>query len=200
MSKIKICGLFRECDIDFVNKYQPDFAGFIIDFPKSHRSIKLETAKKLILKLDKKIKSVCVFVDNPVETVERYVEFADIIQLHGQENNEYVEKLRKIAPNTQIWQAFKIACKEDVEKANQSVADKILLDNGYGTGKQFNWSLAEGFEKDFILAGGINEQNICDAIQKYKPFAVDLSSGAETNKLKDENKIKELVTSVRNFK
>ncbi len=193
--KIKICGLFREEDIIYVNELLPDYAGFIINFPKSHRNLDFDKSKELILKLNSKIKSVCVFVNSPAEFIIQF-DFADIIQLHGDEDNNFIEKLReKLPPNKEIWKAFKIKSIEDLEIAEKSVADKIILDNGYGTGEKFDWSLLKNFKREFILAGGIDEKNIANI--EITPTAFDVSSGVETDQKKDYNKIKKIIEIVR---
>ncbi len=200
MSKIKICGLFREVDIEYVNVTKPDFAGFIIDFPKSHRSIDFYMAKKLISQLDKSIKSVCVFVDKPIEYIVEFAEFCDIIQLHGSEDNDFIKCLREKIPDTEIWKSFKIRDVSDLEQAKNSIADMVLLDNGYGTGEVFDWGIIENFDKMFVLAGGISAENIGTAINKFNPYAVDLSSSVETEKIKNLAKIKEIIDIVRSGK
>ncbi len=197
MSKIKICGLFREIDIEYVNNAKPDFAGFIINFPKSHRSINVDTAKFLISQLDKNIKSVCVFVNEPIEYIKKFTGICDIIQLHGNEDNEFIEKLREKMQNTEIWKAFKINNSNDLINAKNCTADVILLDNGYGTGEVFDWDIIESFDKKFILAGGISAKNIKTAINKFSPYAVDLSSSVEIEKKKNFEKIKEIIDIVR---
>ncbi len=197
MSKIKICGLFRECDVDYVNEAMPDFAGFIINFQKSHRSIDYDTAKLLIYKLSKDIKSVCVFVDMPIDYVMQYAQFCDIIQLHGNETNEYIGELRSFLPGNKIWKAFKIRNESDIITASNSNADMVLMDNGYGTGNEFDWTLLEKMQRKFILAGGIDETNVGRAIQEFSPYAVDVSSGVESRKLKDLDKIERMVKIVR---
>ncbi len=197
MSKIKVCGLFRELDIEYVNSTKPDFAGFIIDFPKSHRSISFEMAKHLISRLDKDIKSVCVFVNKPIEYIEKFTGVCDIIQFHGDEDNEFIENLREKIPNIEIWKAFRINAASDADEARNSLGDMVLLDNGYGTGESFDWEIIEDFDKKFILAGGISAENIQAAIKKFNPYAVDLSSSVETEKIKDLSKIKEVIDIVR---
>ncbi len=196
MSEIKICGLYRDEDIDYVNALDPDYVGFIIDFPKSHRSINLDRAEALIKKLKKSIKSVCVFVNAPIDFIAQF-DFADIIQLHGDEDNSYILKLKERMPKTEIWKAFKIKCDDDIKKAQNSVADMVLLDSGYGTGEVFDWSIISKFNRKFILAGGINAENINSAVEKLSPFAIDLSSGVETDKIKDFGKIKKVIDIVR---
>ncbi len=200
MSKIKICGLFRPEDIGYVNDAKPDFAGFIMDFPKSHRSIDFSLAKNLIFSLDKDIKPVCVVVNKPIDYIIKLSEICDIIQLHGDETNEFISEIKLKMPNTQIWKAFKITCRDDFIKAQNSIADRVLLDNGYGTGEVFDWNMIEKFNEDFILAGGLNCENIKSAIEKFKPYALDLSSSVETDKIKDFNKIKLITDIVRSEK
>ena len=190
-TKIKICGLFRKEDAEYVNTAKPDYAGFVF-YPPSHRNIDYNTAKNLRCLIDKSIKTVGVFVDSPIELPVKLFNdgIIDIIQLHGKEDKNYINSIRKsVDKPCEIWKAFKIRSISDIAEAKKSTADKIILDNGYGTGKCFDWSLIGKIERDFILAGGIDTNNIAEAINKYKPFAVDISSGVETGKVKDREKI-----------
>ena len=198
MTKIKICGLFRDQDIDYVNEAKPDYAGFILHFQKSHRNLDLDRAVMLRKGLLPLIRLVCVFVNQPLETVVHTAEVlqADVIQLHGHENDDYIKELRE-RTGKELWKAFRIRCKEDLAAASLSKADMVLLDNGYGTGQAFDWSLLESFDRPFILAGGLNPENIPDAINLMKPVAVDLSSGVETGKEKDRDKIMAAVRAAR---
>ncbi len=200
MSKIKICGLYRFEDISYVNETMPDYAGFIINFKKSHRSIDLNTAKTLIAKLDKNITSVCVFVNEPISYIENFKDICDVIQLHGDETNDYIHQLRQKTPKTIIWKAFKIKNESDLIKAKNCNADMVLLDNGYGTGEVFDWGIITDFDRPFILAGGITTQNALSAIKKFAPFALDVSSGVEENKIKNLEKIKQIINIVRSEK
>ena len=193
MTKVKICGLFRNEDIEYVNICKPDFAGFIIDFAKSHRSIDVQTANKLIAKLDKDIKSVCVFVDAPIEKVLECARFADCVQLHGTENADYIAAIRQKSPGTKIFKAYTVRSAEDIAIAKKSNADIVLLDNGYGTGNQFDWALVTDLGRDFFLAGGINSTNVIEAIEKFNPYGIDVSSSVETEKVKDFEKIKQIM-------
>ena len=195
-AKIKICGLFRDTDIDFVNEALPDYAGFVF-FEKSHRNVGFDTVKRFRAKLDKNIRSVGVFVDEPLDNMVKYSlgGVLDVLQLHGSEDNEYIAKLRAFT-DKEIWQAFKIRSVADVIKANASAADMLVLDNGKGTGKTFDWSLLNGVERAFFLAGGINTENIGEAL-KMRPYGLDVSSGAETDKLKDKDKINYIVKECR---
>ena len=190
MADIKICGLFRECDIDFVNEAGPEYIGFILRFPASHRCIEPEQAALLRKKLAPGIRAVGVFVDQPPERVcedARNIGL-DVIQLHGSEDEAYLTALRRMTP-LPLWKAFRIRNLSDLERAAESSADEILLDSGYGTGNAFDWSLAKGFSRPFILAGGLNAQLIAQARKRLAPHTVDLSSGVETDGVKDREKI-----------
>lgn len=196
MTKIKICGLFRECDIDYVNEARPDYAGFILNYPKSHRNVPPGTAQELRSKLLTEIKAVGVFVNQPEETVISTARFVglDIIQLHGNEDNDYINHLKE-KTSIPIWKAFKVETEAALKEALQSAADEILLDNGYGTGESFDWSMVKDFNRPFILAGGLKPENIPEAIRTLKPYALDISSGVETQKVKDPGKISAAVKS-----
>ena len=196
MTKIKICGLFRECDIDYVNEAKPDYAGFILNYPKSHRNVLPGTAQELRLKLLPEIKAVGVFVNQPEETVISTARFIglDIIQLHGNEDNDYINHL-KGKVNIPIWKAFKVKTEASLTEALQSAAHEILLDNGYGTGENFDWSMVKDFNRPFILAGGLKPENIPEAVRTLRPYALDISSGVETQKVKDRDKILSAVKS-----
>ena len=190
MTEIKICGLFREQDIRFVNEAVPDYAGFILHFPKSRRNLEIPEAKHLVSLLKPGIRPVCVFVDQPQETVIRAAEEVrpQILQLHGNEDNRYIEYLRE-QTGLKIWKAFRIRTDADLSAALECSADAVLLDSGYGTGQVFDWSYAAGFPRPFILAGGLTPENIPAAVSRLHPAAVDISSGVEQDRLKDRTKI-----------
>lgn len=198
-SKIKICGLRRMEDIRAVNHAKPDFAGFIVEFPKSFRSVTKEELKSFTKTLDPEILPVGVFVNASIELVAGLLndQTIAIAQLHGSEDEAYIKALRKLTDKPLI-KAFSIRTKEDIEEAVRSSADYILLDQGSGgTGKTFDWSLIKGVKRDFFLAGGLNAANIKEAVEKFSPFAVDLSSGVESDRLKDPKKIEKAVSLVR---
>ena len=199
MTKIKICGLFRACDVEAVNVYKPDWCGFIINFPRSHRNLESDAVRALRSKLDPGITPVGVFVDQPVADVAALLNDGTIsvAQLHGHEDADYIARLRALAPGCEIWKAIKIRSRADLDAANASPADLVVLDNGYGTGQTFDWSLAGGIERPFLLAGGLTPENIPDAIARLHPFGLDISSGVETDKLKDENKIRAAIAAAR---
>lgn len=200
---IKICGLFRECDIDYVNRAQPDYAGFIVNFPRSHRNVTPERARVLRKRMKPEIRAVGVFVDQPQDQVLKIAKMVglDVIQLHGQEDNAYIERIREES-GLAVWKAFKVRDAAELYKASHSAADMVLLDNGYGTGAVFDWSVvteASGtiLERGFILAGGLTPDNIPKALMQLSPKIIDISSGVETDKVKDPDKIMEAVRAVR---
>lgn len=195
--KVKICGLYRKEDIEYINTYKPDYCGFIIDFPKSHRNVSVETLKDLSSLVDSSIQRVGVFVNEDIDIVISLLkdDVIDIAQLHGKEDEQYIASIKKEVDKP-IIKFYKVQSKEDVIYANQSKADFILLDNGTGTGKTFDWTLLQGINRDYFLAGGINIENIEEAMILH-PYALDISSGVETNKIKDEKKIKDIISLVR---
>lgn len=199
MTKIKICGLFRPCDIEYVNAARPDWCGFIVSFPKSHRNCTPDQVRALRRGLAEDIIPVGVFVDQPVEAVAALLNDGTIsvAQLHGHEDAANIAALRAAAPGHPIWKAFKVRGPGDLTAANASPADLVILDNGYGTGETFDWSLAGGVKRPFLLAGGLTPENIPDAIRLLHPYGLDLSSGVETDKQKDPEKIRAAVAAAR---
>jgi len=204
MSLVKICGLRRKCDIEYVNKYKPDFIGFV--FAKSKRQVTLQLAKGLKAMLDSNIKAAGVFVNEPVEAVARICneDIVDVIQLHGDENNEYIKLLRMLTDKP-IIKAVRVQGAQQVLQAEMLDCDYLLLDaykkSEYGgVGETFNWGLIPELKKPFFLAGGLNVGNIEAAIKNVQPYCVDLSSGAETDGFKDEYKIKAIIERVRRTK
>lgn len=195
MTKIKLCGLSRVEDIEVANEILPEFVGFVF-YEKSKRYITPEKAAALKNILDKKISAVGVFVNEKIETVAEIAKFLDLIQLHGAEDENYISTLRNYT-DKKIIQAFKIKTADDLNLAKNSRADFILLDSGAGTGEIFNWQLLKNFEREYFLAGGLTCENVSDAVKILKPFAVDVSSGIETDNLKDATKMKNFVDIVR---
>lgn len=198
MAKIKICGLKRLEDIEIVNKYKPDYIGFV--FADSKRKVTNDLASKMKKYLDSSIKSVGVFVDEDIdEIIKLYDEgIIDIAQLHGLENEEYIKKLKqKSNYRLEIINAIEMSGEEDLLEYENSLADYLLFDSGKGSGKTFDWRLIrKDLKKEFFLAGGLNSENISKAIEEFNPYAVDLSSGVETDGYKDELKIKKVMEEV----
>lgn len=199
MTKLKLCGLFRPCDIDYINEARPDYCGFIINFPKSHRNVTPNQVRQLRRRLDGAVTPVGVFVDRPVEEAAELLNDGTIAvaQLHGHEDAAYIAALRAMAPGHPVWKAFKIRTPADAAAAEASPADMVLLDNGAGTGQCFDWTLTQGVRRPFFLAGGLTPDNLPQAIRQARPFGVDLSSGVETERQKDREKILAAVAAVR---
>ena len=186
MIKIKICGLRRIEDILIVNKYKPDYIGFIFAHNKT-RTISLEDALYLKNNLDNDIIAVGVFKDNDIDEVINIANSGaiDMIQLHGAESDEYIIELKKHT-KLSIIKAYR----------DSVYADYALFDNiNPGSGKTFNWDTIKT-NKPYFLAGGIDINNI-DLAKKLNPYAIDLSSSVETNGFKDEEKIREIIKKVR---
>ena len=199
MTKIKICGLRRPEDIAYINEAKPDFAGFIIDVPKSRRNVPREKVRELTALLSPEILPVGVFVNAPMETILSLVTDGTLkaVQLHGQESQSYLEELKKQVA-VPLIRAFSIRSPEDLTEAEKSPADFVLLDNGAGgTGETFDWSLLSSFDRPFFLAGGLRLENITEAVSRFHPYALDLSSGVETDGYKDKEKIIAAVAAVR---
>ena len=199
MTKIKICGLFRPRDVDFVNEARPDWCGFVVNFPRSHRSVTPDQVRALRERLDPAITPVGVFVDQPAEAVAALLAEGTIAaaQLHGHEDGAYIAALRRLAPGHPVWRAFKVRSAADLAAANASPADLVLLDSGQGTGRTFDWSMAAGAARPFLLAGGLTPENLPGAIRAVRPWGVDLSSGVETGGFKDCQKILAAVCAAR---
>lgn len=199
MTRIKLCGLRRPEDIEMANEFEPDFVGFIIDFPKSHRSVTPQEAKNLATRLNPKIPRVGVFVNQPVEKVISLLNDStiDIAQLHGSEPDEYIERVRG-QTGKQVIKAFEISCEEDIERALHSPADYLLLDRGKGAGQAFDWGLIrKRIDRSWFLAGGLLAENLQEAIDAVHPWGLDMSSGIETDGFKDAAKIREVMEIVR---
>ncbi len=194
---IKICGIRRDADCEYINEAKPDYAGFIFWEP-SFRYVDKNEAKRLRALIDNDIKTVGVFVDAEIfEILDIVMTGAiDVVQLHGHEDEDYIKKLRETS-GIPIWKAFKVRSDSDLEAAVNSSADMVLLDNGYGTGECFDHGLLRDIGRDYILAGGLNSDNIEEIKSKYNPYMVDLSSGVETDKCKDRDKILKAVYAAR---
>ncbi len=195
MVKIKICGLKRLEDIEIVNKYKPDYIGFV--FADSKRKVSHELASDLKKNLNSDIISVGVFVDaDSNEIIELFNSgIIDMAQLHGSESEDYIRNLKeKTNYKLKIINAIEMSDKKDLLEYDNSIADYLLLDSGKGSGKTFDWSLIrDDLDKEFFLAGGIDILNVRQAIDNFNPYAIDLSSSLETDGFKDENKIKEIM-------
>ncbi len=199
MSKIKLCGLTRIEDIEAANELKPDFIGFVFA-EKSKRYISPQKAKLLKQKLDPNILAVGVFVNESLENIAKLLDenTIDIAQLHGDEDDDFITKLKELT-HKPVIKAFKIKSENDIKAAQNSTADFVLLDSGAGTGQAFNWSLIKNIERDYFLAGGLSPQNAEIAVKKLHPYALDVSSGIETNGIKDKNKMADFIRKGKEY-
>ena len=196
-AKIKICGLTRLVDIEMVNTEKPDYVGFV--FAESRRNTTLRQVFELRRNLDACIISVGVFANEPIENIKALVQHGviDVIQLHGSENEAYIQKLKSMT-NKPLIKAVTIQAKGDAQKWEYSSCDFLLFDNKIGgSGHVFNWNLIGNIKKPYFLAGGLTAENVEEAICKTTPFAVDVSSGVETDGFKDPVKMKAFIRRVR---
>jgi phosphoribosylanthranilate isomerase len=215
MTKIKICGMRRPEDIAIVNEYRPDYIGYI--FVKNRvREVSEEQAAMMTGLLDPSICPVGVFVDEDVERILRIVSCGTIraVQLHGSEDTAYVAALRKrldelspmgsgavVGSEIPIIKAVRMESGHSLERWQESEADFLLLDQGKGgTGTAFDHELideAGPIRKAWFLAGGIGAENAKEVIQRFAPYALDVSSSVETDGWKDREKIARMILSVQ---
>ncbi|MCC8357186.1 MAG: phosphoribosylanthranilate isomerase [Oscillospiraceae bacterium] len=197
-TRIKLCGLSRPCDIETANRLQPDFIGFVFA-PKSRRYVAPEQAAALKAMLAPSIQAVGVFVREEPEHIAALLRqgVIDIAQLHGGESEDYVARLRALTDRP-IIKAFRIEGPKDIQAAQASGADYVLLDNGAGgTGTVFDWGLVKTIDRPYFLAGGLDGKNVRSAVETLRPYAVDVSSGIETEGRKDTAKMERFVAQVR---
>lgn len=191
-TKIKICGLFREEDIGYANRVMPDYIGFVF-WEHSRRYVTHEQAAKLRKLLKPEIKAVGVFVDAPLPEIVSLLEegVIEIAQLHGNETEEDIQYLQAVT-GKQVIKAVKVKNRYDVEAWLDSSADYLLFDSGMGSGATFDWSLLTDIDRAFFLAGGLKPENIRQAVDTVHPYAVDVSSGVETDGVKDLSKMQKI--------
>lgn len=205
MVRVKICGITSEKDVEILNRYLPAYAGFV--FAKSRRQLSADQAGGLSGRLAGSIRKVGVFVNAVQDDVLEAVSVAglDAVQLNGDESPEYMELLRlRLDSGIEIWKAIRVKDAGSINELGGFSADRFILDtyaeNSYGgAGKSFNWKYAEaaGTNRCIILAGGLNPNNVASAIKTVKPFAVDVSSGVESDGSKDEAKIRDFMNAVK---
>ena len=197
MTRIKLCGLSRPCDIEAANELKPEYIGFVFA-QKSKRYVTPEKAARLKQLLAPGIQAVGVFVRESPQTVAALLNsnVIDMAQLHGGEDEAYIRQLRKLSDKP-IIQAFRIKTADDIANAQQSSADFLLLDSGAGMGTVFDWNLVQNLTRPYFLAGGLGVENAGKAHALLKPYAVDVSSGIETDGYKDKEKMAAFVAAVR---
>ena len=200
MTRIKLCGLKRTCDVEWANESLPEYIGFVFA-KKSKRYVTPKEAEALKKGLHKSIKAVGVFVDEEPESIAELCRqgVIDMVQLHGSEDENYISNLRGIV-ECPIMKAFCIMTEQDIQRAKKSSADFVLLDSGKGSGSTFDWRLLQGMERRYFLAGGLAPENVTAAIKALQPYGVDASSSLETDGYKDKEKMKAFVEAVRKRK
>ena len=196
MTRIKLCGMTREEDIACINRLQPQYVGFVF-WPKSKRYVTRERALELRRLLLEGITPVGVFVDEDPAVIAGLYRDGIIAaaQLHGNESDADILALQ--ADGIPVIRAYKVTCEEDVQRAVASPADYIMFDPGKGDGAVFNWQLIRPVERPYFLAGGLTPENVGQAIATLHPWAVDVSSGIESEGKKDALKMEAFVSQVR---
>ena len=200
-TKIKLCGLSRECDIETANELLPEYIGFVFA-KKSMRYVSPKKAAALRKQLAARILAVGVFVNETPENVAELLAAGviDIAQLHGSEDETYIEKLRTLTDKP-IIKAFSVKTEQDIIRAAGSSADLVLLDAGSGgTGTAFDWGFLAGMERPYFLAGGLDAATVGEAVRRWRPYAVDVSSGIETDGHKDVEKMRAFVNCARSVR
>lgn len=206
MAKVKICGLMRMEDIDAVNLYKPEYAGFV--FAPGRRQIVPENARCMVGRLERVILPVGVFVNEAAGNVACITRYCALgaVQLHGSEDNRYIEALRTmLPPGVLIFKAIRIRGASSFEMAEKSSCDLLVLDaythgQAGGTGQAFDWRLIDGLGRPYLLAGGLEAGNVAGAVEMLNPYGVDVSSGVETNGIKDKLKIRQFISLARGGK
>ncbi len=204
MTKIKLCGLSRIEDIEAANRLRPDYIGFVL-WEKSSRYVSRDKARVLKEALDPEIQAVGVFVNEEPEVVAGYLNegIIDLAQLHGSEDRAYMDRLRSLAPDKEIIRAIQIKSRDgllqELSKFEKAEPDYYLLDSGTGSGQSFNRELIRDIEigRRYFLAGGLDADNVSEAVRELSPYAVDVSSGIETDRSKDPAKMEKFVRAVK---
>ena len=215
--KVKMCGISKVETIPAVVEAKPDYMGLV--FAPSKRQVTIDKAKTLVEELHKQytkrynngaeqsnndeIKTVGVFVNETLENLVKIAKEAnlDVVQLHGDEDEAFTQSLKE-RTNVEVWKAVQIRSAADAEAWIDSSADMLLFDAYHkdergGTGEVFDWSCLDVFERPFMLAGGIDSTNVARAIRTVRPYGIDISSGIETDGVKDDEKIKAFTNIVR---
>ena len=208
--KVKMCGISKVETIPAIIDAKPDYMGLV--FAPSKRQVTVEQAKTLVEELHKQytvrynsetIKTVGVFVNETIENLLKIAEEVklDVIQLHGDEDESFIQILKEQS-NVEVWKAVQVRSAADAEKWIDSSADMLLFDAYHkdergGTGEVFDWSSLDEFERPFMLAGGIDSTNVARAIRTVRPYGIDISSGIETEGVKDNEKMKAFTNIVR---
>lgn len=206
MTKIKICGITTEEEVEFLNTLKVDYIGFV--FAESKRKITPKEGERLSEKVGPSISKVGVFKGNSIEEITTAIDRVslDVVQLHeGNLINEYIKAIRAAYPKVEIWRGINTTVEVDKVKKNNGINKYVLDGNVSGAGETWNWNIDISALKDerIFLAGGLNSGNVIDGIEKLKPYGVDVSSGVEEVseglRRKTYSKVKEFVERVREY-
>ena len=200
-SKIKFCGMMSTDDCTAANEILPDYIGFVFA-PGRKRTVSAEDAKAMKAVLSPEIRAVGVFVNETTDVVANLLNsnIIDIAQLHGDEDEAYIKELRTKTGGSIIQAIQYSKFTEDaafLKAIRESSADMVLIDSGTGCGKTFPWEVIQKTDRPYFLAGGLNPENVKEAILLLHPFAVDVSSGIETEHKKDKAKMAAFANAVR---
>lgn len=203
MSYLKICGIRRTEDVQYINEFPPDFAGFICSKP-FWRYVDPASFRSLVQALRGEIGRVGVFVNPTIGEIRDYAPYLDVIQLHGEETEELIRTIRGTFPDLRIWKAVRVRNAQDIADADALPVDQLVLDSFSavshgGTGEVAPWDIIAQNRprKPFLLAGGITPENVRQAIADVAPWGVDASSSLETDRAKDRDKIRSMTEAVQ---
>ena len=196
---VKVCGLTDTVEADYLNKNKVDFAGFVLFFPKSKRNISIEKAEQIMAELDENIKKVAVIVSPDESEIQQINGSAfDYVQIHAEIKDRLLEQISK-----PVFKAFNIKDIKNIHKYqnNAQIVGYVFDAAAPGSGKVFDWSILNDIKRDaktFILAGGLNDSNVREAVKLVNPDVVDVSSGVEydSGNGKDPEKIKQFITQL----
>ena len=224
--KVKMCGISKVETIPAIVDAKPDYMGLVFAPSKRQVTVEqaktlveelykqnvvgnnseaeqTEPVTSLDTASSETIKTVGVFVNETIENLLKIAEEVklDVIQLHGDEDESFIQILKEQS-NVEVWKAVQVRSAADAEKWIDSSADMLLFDAYHkdergGTGEVFDWSSLDEFERPFMLAGGIDSTNVAHAIRTVRPYGIDISSGIETEGVKDNEKMKAFTNIVR---
>ena len=205
---VKYCGIMKEEEIQHLQQLPIDYVGFVF-YKKSKRYVDKEQARRLRAKLKPSIPSVGVFVEEEISKILELLQEGIIqgVQLHGEEEEAYVlelkQEMEKLGTKPFLWQAFILKEEKDIERANASPADLILLDGGKGEGKEAEAELLQKIHRPYILAGGLSPENVVEKIKAFSPYGLDVSSGieeqGEEGSRKSPEKMESFIRLVRGY-